>query len=385
MLSFEAKWRAATRPKSRSQQAALHDALTTPEQRERANSEAARQKWKRVGEIARRAGADDPETESETDDDDSPEGRANFRKRRIEERAEREKTAKMMDLQYFLEMVDVKHRYGSNLRAYHEQWKKAETNENFFYWLDYGGGKRFEHPTVSRERLEKEQVRYLSREERLNYLVRVDEEGRLCWVKNGERINTSVEYKDSVNGVVPKDDDTPAFGPNGQLHSGQSKNLRRSSSISSSSSDSGSEHSDVEGEHYVNEDLSKAKGVSKLKHVSAATVLNHLLRGSVKPNSWIFVSCYLSPLIKGSLAHSASGRRHIVPPVHWHQAVWCFPAQLVSAWSSHFSCRPYPNQGWATPPPLSTLGPLPTPHKELPCIRAFNAREWRGYVARLHI
>jgi hypothetical protein len=301
MLSFEAKWRAATRPKSRSQQAALHDALTTPEQRERANSEAARQKWKRVGEIARRAGADDPETESETDDDDSPEGRANFRKRRIEERAEREKTAKMMDLQYFLEMVDVKHRYGSNLRAYHEQWKKAETNENFFYWLDYGDGKRFEHPTVSRERLEKEQVRYLSREERLNYLVRVDEEGRLCWVKNGERINTSVEYKDSVNGVVPKDDDTPAFGPNGQLHSGQSKNLRRSSSISSSSSDSGSEHSDVEGEHYVNEDLSKAKGVSKLKHVSAATVLNHLLRGSVKPNSWIFVSCYLSPLIKGSL------------------------------------------------------------------------------------
>jgi hypothetical protein len=291
MLSFEAKWRAATRPKSRSQQAALRDSLTTPEQRERANSEAARQNWKRVGEIARRAGADDPDSASQTDDDESSEGRAEYRKKRVEGRAEREKTAKMMDLQYFLEMVDQKHRYGSNLRAYHEHWKKAETHENFFYWLDYGDGKKFEHPTVSRERLEKEQVRYLSREERLNYLVRVDEEGRLCWVKNGERINTTTEYKDSVNGVVPKDDDTPAYGPNGQLlHDGQSKNLRRKSSLSSLSSDSASEHSDVEGEHYVNEDLSKAKGVSKLKHVSAATILNHLLRSSVKPNSWIFVS-----------------------------------------------------------------------------------------------
>jgi hypothetical protein len=108
-----------------------------------------------VGEIARRAGADDPESASETDDDESSEGRAEYRKKRVEDRAEREKTAKMMDLQYFLEMVDQKHRYGSNLRAYHEQWKKADTNENFYYWLDYGDGRYFEHPTVSRERLEK--------------------------------------------------------------------------------------------------------------------------------------------------------------------------------------------------------------------------------------
>jgi len=211
------------------------------------------------------------------------------RKKRFEQRAEREKTAKMMDLQYFLEMVDQKHRYGSNLRAYHEQWKKADTNENFYYWLDYGEGRKFEHPTVSKERLEKEQVRYLSREERMNYLVEIDEEGRLCWAKNGNRINTTPEYKDSINGIVPADDTTPAYGPNGKLISdGQSKTIRRSSM--SSSSDSGSEHSDVEGEHYVNEDLNKAKGVSKLKHVSAATILNHLLRSSVKPNSWIFVS-----------------------------------------------------------------------------------------------
>lgn len=193
-----------------------------------------------------------------------------------------------MDLQYFLEMVDQKHRYGSNLRAYHDQWKKTETHENFFYWLDKGEGRNFEHPTVSRERLEKEQVRYLSREERLHYLVTIDEEGRLCWAKNGERINTTMEYKDSVNGIVPADDDTPAYGPNGKiLHDGQSRSLQRHS-ISSFSS--GSTNSEVEAEHYVNEDLDKAKGISKVKYVSAATILNHLLRGSVKPNSWIFVS-----------------------------------------------------------------------------------------------
>ncbi|KZM18592.1 hypothetical protein ST47_g10263 [Ascochyta rabiei] len=312
----DAKWRNATRLKSRADSTPNRDSLATPEQRARANSAAARNNWKRVGEIARRAGADDaPDARSESDtaDERSPEERINQRRKKVEQKSERDKTAKMMDLPYFLEMVDQKHRYGSNLRAYHEHWKKASTNENFFYWLDKGEGRTFEHPTVSRERLEKEQVRYLSREERLNYMVRIDEEGRLCWAKNGERINTTTEYKDSVNGIVPVDDDTPAYGPNGQLlHDGQSRNFRhsRSSSITSSSSSSSAEHSDVEGEHYVNEDLDKAKGIKKIKHVSAATILNHLLRSSVKPNSWIFVAdtsfrLYIGIKQSGAFQHSS--------------------------------------------------------------------------------
>ncbi|KAJ4319418.1 hypothetical protein N0V94_003922 [Neodidymelliopsis sp. IMI 364377] len=314
-----ARWRNATRLTSRADSTPKADELTTPEQRARANSYIARQNWKRVGEIARRAGADDaPDaSHSDTADERDPDERTDQRRRKEEAKSERDKTAKMMDLQYFLEMVDQKHRYGSNLRAYHEHWKKADTNENFFYWLDKGEGRSFEHPTVSRERLEKEQVRYLSREERLNYMVTIDNEGRLCWAKNGERINTTTEYKDSVNGIVPVDDATPAYGPNGQLlHDGQSKNFRhsrRSSSISSSpssSSSSSAEHSDVEGEHYVNEDLDKAKGISKLKHVSAATILNHLLRSSVKPNSWIFVAdtsfrLYIGIKQSGAFQHSS--------------------------------------------------------------------------------
>jgi hypothetical protein len=212
------------------------------------------------------------------------EERREYRRKKAREKAERERTAKIMDLQYFLEMVDQKHRYGSNLRAYHDHWKKSNTNENFFYWLDYGAGKNFEHPTVSRERLEKEQVRYLSREERMKYLVKIDDEGRLCWARNGQRITTSPDYKDSVDGIVPKDNPAPAYSSAGKIKSGS----HTSSSSSSSSSDS-EEHSLVEGDHYVNNDLDSAKGLSKLKYVTAATILNHLLRGSVKPNSWIFV------------------------------------------------------------------------------------------------
>ncbi|KAL1603743.1 hypothetical protein SLS60_005333 [Paraconiothyrium brasiliense] len=292
----EAKWRNATKPIPRSERP-TRDTLTTPEQRSRAASDAARQNWKRVGEIARRAGGDDPVDEIEDDDD---------QRTKAQQKAEREKTAKMMDLQYFLEMVDQKHRYGSNLRAYHEQWKKSETNENFFYWLDYGNGKAFELPTVSRERLEKEQVRYLSREERLQYLVKVDNEGRLCWAKNGERISTTMDYKDSVNGIVSKDDSTPAYAPGGKLESGPT----RRSSTDSTSSDSSAEHSDVEGEHYVNHDLKQSKGLAKIKYVSAATVLNHLLRGSVKPNSWIFVAdtqfrLYVGIKQSGAFQHSS--------------------------------------------------------------------------------
>ena len=72
----------------------------------------ARQNWKKIGLIARRAGADeDSESrDSEADDGTNEKEREERRKRRMEEKRERQKAAKMMDLQYFLEMVDLKHR-----------------------------------------------------------------------------------------------------------------------------------------------------------------------------------------------------------------------------------------------------------------------------------
>ena len=61
-----AKWQNATRPISPAER--KRDAKT-PEERSRAASDAARANWKRVGEIARRAGGDDPEDPSEDEEE----------------------------------------------------------------------------------------------------------------------------------------------------------------------------------------------------------------------------------------------------------------------------------------------------------------------------
>ena len=105
----------------------------------------------------------------------------------------------------------MKHRYGSNLRKYHRAWKEAPTGENFFYWLDVGEGRDVVVEGCARERLEGMQVRYLGREERRLYEVGVDGEGKLCWRKDGRRVDTGEGWKDSIRGIVRKDDPTPPW------------------------------------------------------------------------------------------------------------------------------------------------------------------------------
>lgn len=75
--------------------------------RSRRSSDLAKQNWKRAGHIARRAAGEDT-SESDGDPGMTEEQREAYRKRKAEAKKEREKTAKMMDLQYFLEMVDSK-------------------------------------------------------------------------------------------------------------------------------------------------------------------------------------------------------------------------------------------------------------------------------------
>jgi len=273
----------------------------------------ARQKWKKVGLITRRAGGDEESDTNSEDDQSAPEEEREIRrKRRMEEKLRRQKAAKLMDLQYFLEMVDLKHRYGSNLRVYHEEWKKSDTQESFFYWLDYGEGRFIDCQACSREKLDREQVRYLSKEERLNYLVKIDNEGRLCWVKNGARIDTTDKFKDSIHGIVPNTDPTPAYAP---VTAKAVPELRDTSSdtssISSGSTDHGRE-TDGEGDakRYANTELDHAVGIKKVRQVSAATILNKLLRGTVKKNTWIFVAdtsfrLYVGIKQSGAFQHSS--------------------------------------------------------------------------------
>lgn len=197
-------------------------------------------------------------------------------------------TFKVMDLQYWLEMVDQKHRYGSNLRKYHNYWKMQDTKQSFFYWLDEGDGRGVELPECSRERLDREQVRYLSREERLYYLVNVDKDGLLVWAKNGEKVWTKDElYKDSIHGIVPITSSTPAFKYN---VAPEAEDSSSTSLDSDHQSDEGSRQGD-EGTRYVNEDFHRAKGPAKIKHVNSAVIFNHLVRSSMKKgHKWIFVS-----------------------------------------------------------------------------------------------
>jgi hypothetical protein len=282
----------------------------------RSSSTVARQNWRKAAKIAMRAGGDEDSSHSDDDSDSSSdegssmssaEQRAAEKQKRALAKEKRRKKARMMGLQYFLEMVDLKHRYGSNLRQYHEEWKRADTNENFFYWLDYGDGRNIELATCPRERLDREQVRYLSREERQNYLVKVDSEGRLCWAKNGVRIDTTEQWKDSINGIVPVDDDTPAFAPSIESQS-QSNGSTASENTSSEASES--ELEAARAAKYATPSLDDAKGLRKVKHVSAATIFNKLLRKSVRKNTWIFVAdtsfrLYVGIKASGSFQHSS--------------------------------------------------------------------------------
>ncbi|KAG6182501.1 hypothetical protein E4U27_001809 [Claviceps purpurea] len=278
----------------------------------------ARQKWKKVSLVARRAGHDDSDTDTDTDFESGAnsdvdgasiaESRNVMKQRNEKAKAERRQAARMMALQYFLEMVDSKHRYGSNLRMYHEEWKKSNTTENYFYWLDYGEGKNIELDTCPRDRLAREQVRYLSREERQYYLVRVDEEGRLCWAKTGARIDTTEEFKDSVHGIVPVSDPTPAFRPGEAAQHAHVIDNDSDSSDSDSSAESKREAD--RAAKYANPNFDKSKGVKKVTHISASTIFNQLLRKSVKKNTWIFVAdtsfrLYVGIKDSGGFQHSS--------------------------------------------------------------------------------
>uniref|UniRef100_A0A0B7JQ07 IQ calmodulin-binding motif protein n=1 Tax=Bionectria ochroleuca TaxID=29856 RepID=A0A0B7JQ07_BIOOC len=205
-------------------------------------------------------------------------------------------------------MVDVKHRYGSNLRTYHSEWLRSETTENFFYWLDIGEGKNIELDSCPRDRLEREKVRYLSREERQYYLVKVDDEGRLRWAKNGVRIDTTEKFKDSIHGIVPADDPTPAFNPEvvPRLSSSMSSIRSRSSSLSSLESRREADRA----AKYNDPDFDQQPPMKKITHFSASTIWNKMLRKSVRDGTWIFVAdtsfrLYVGIKASGAFQHSS--------------------------------------------------------------------------------
>ncbi|CDS82128.1 uncharacterized protein SPSC_02948 [Sporisorium scitamineum] len=120
---------------------------------------------------------------------------------------------KRMEDQNWLEMLDPKHRYGSNLKHYHWYWNtKADTKQNFLHWLDEGEGKDLSLEECPRSKLEDERISYLTADQRRNYMTYIDNDakspshghleelraqlkhpgkGRLRWCRTGELVNTS--------------------------------------------------------------------------------------------------------------------------------------------------------------------------------------------------
>lgn len=90
---------------------------------------------------------------------------------------------------HWLEAVDAKHRYGSNLSRYYEVWKDSDTQENFFFWLDRGGGSKVELSDCSRSVLDSQTIKYCDKRERERYEV-VIKDGIMSYKRTGERVHT---------------------------------------------------------------------------------------------------------------------------------------------------------------------------------------------------
>lgn len=99
----EARYRNLTTPRPSSSRTQTSDSFHKPGIN-RVSSDA-QQQWHRAGKIARRAGGDD----YSSDDTPvvSPEDREARRQARSAQKEERMKTARTMDLAYFLELVDL--------------------------------------------------------------------------------------------------------------------------------------------------------------------------------------------------------------------------------------------------------------------------------------
>ncbi|GAA6021871.1 hypothetical protein JCM10207_004525 [Rhodosporidiobolus poonsookiae] len=232
---------------------------------------------------------------------------------REKEKIRQERTAaKLMEGQYWLEMVDKKHRYGSNLKYYHQKWNEEETEENFFHWLDEGAGKDVDLEQCPRSRLEKERITYLTAEQRETYRVVVSKEGKLVWAKDGTDLDTSKYHEDrgpEHGGIVEiseeeyqrKEEKAKERLREKKANGGESPSSSDLGSSSSSSSSSDEADEIREGTKAYGDKggtAGQGKGVKQFKervkyYTSPRAIMDHLLRTTINKNTWLYV-CDLS-------------------------------------------------------------------------------------------
>jgi len=209
---------------------------------------------------------------------------------------------KHLETQHWLELIDGKHRYGSNLKYYHQRWVQDDTEDNFFHWLDYGGGKDLSLKECPREELENERITYLSPQQRLNYLAQIDSDGKLRWARNGQLVDTTAgRWKDAGGGkgIVPLTHPEPTA-------------LQRRHSFDStalSSSASGDEANQAM-HYYTGGNISKNPIKRVLWNFTLRGIMDRLLRKTIRRNTWIYVSdknfnIFIGIKSTGSFQHSS--------------------------------------------------------------------------------
>ncbi|GAA5847463.1 hypothetical protein JCM3766R1_005354 [Sporobolomyces carnicolor] len=226
------------------------------------------------------------------------------------EQIKRERNAaKQMEPQYWLEIVDDQHRYGSNLKYYHQRWNETDTSENFFFWLDHGEGKHLDLEACPRRRLNAEKIAYLTAEQREVYRVKVNDEGLLVWAKDGTLLDTSKYHEDlgaDRGGVVPISEERFA-----EIQAEEKEKVRKAKEeegTSASSSDLGSSSSSSSDDDLADEvragskaygdkggTAGQGKGLKQFKrrvryYASPAHVTDRLLRKTINKNTWLYVS-----------------------------------------------------------------------------------------------
>jgi hypothetical protein len=197
--------------------------------------------------------------------------------------------ATILDVQYWLEVLDVRHRYGCNLKIYQQVWARAGARQSFFFWLDWGEGRTIECVECSRAKLARERVRYLAREERTRYEVVVDGAGRLVWRRTGLPVDTTAKaWKDSVDGIVGAHEPAwPYVVDDDWLEAAHGLPAREESIEDGADADR------------VALTLHAVEPSRRVRRVSATTILNKMLRSSVRPNTWIFTADAQSRLFVG--------------------------------------------------------------------------------------
>ncbi|OQO01033.1 hypothetical protein B0A48_13276 [Cryoendolithus antarcticus] len=292
---------------------APYDAKAPPDRR-RSSTDVARQNWRRLAWIAEHAVHDD--AASPADRGASVSTSSASRRSSSSAVPQAAQHSMLLDQRYFLEMVDHTHRHGANLQMYHEYWQRDATTENFFHWLDHGAGRGLSLPLCDRQTLNAERVRYLSSEERKAYAVTIDDDGFLRWAKNGALVDTdATKFRDSVHGIVPIDALDPAFkleDVDESYNLGAEKPADAQSNARDESSPPTRLHSPRASDH---SSAAPSKVVHKLPTThrhrpSPAALLNHLLRASVKPSTWIYVcspsgTLYISLKTPGSFQHAS--------------------------------------------------------------------------------